>query len=173
MQSIGDILREKRHARQISLEEAARATKVKVDILEKLEADEYGSLPGVTYTRGFLKIYAEHLGLDSQSIVDAFIKSQGGLRRDGVNLETEATHRARKPAELQLSRRTLILAVASVTVVVVIGAVATWWLSVRDHNQGAAVSTANPVSLHANFDAVYAPKDRPVAPVVNEPPAME
>lgn len=174
MQSIGDILRETRHAKQISLEDAARATKVKVDILEKLESDEYAALPGVTYTKGFLKIYAEHLGLDSQALVAAFIQSQGGLRRDGVNLETEANHRSRKPAELQLPRRTVIIAVAAITGAVLVGVTGKWLLSLSNRSdKTVAQPTGGPAALKADFDAYYKPKERPVAPVMAPPPSVE
>jgi cytoskeleton protein RodZ len=161
MQSIGDILRETRHAKQISLEDASRTTKVKVDVLEKLEADEYAALPGVTYTKGFLKIYAEYLGLDSAVLVAAFIQSQGGLRRDGVNLETEANHRARKPAELQLPRRTVVIAVLAMTGAVAVGIGVKLLLSGRS-----AEFSAESKTLKADFDAYYKPKDRPVAPAL-------
>ena len=71
MESIGENLREARHNRKVSLEDASRATRIKIEILEQLESDEFDRLPAPAYTKGFLKLYAEYLGLDSQSIVDA------------------------------------------------------------------------------------------------------
>ena len=102
MESIGETLREARHNKKASLEDAARATKIKLDILERLEADEFNQLAAPMYTKGFLKLYAEFLGLDAPAIVDAYLKSQGGLRRQGLHIETEAAIRAKKPRELQL-----------------------------------------------------------------------
>src|SRR2546425_558030 len=99
MESIGDILREARHAKQASLEDAARSTKIKLEILERLEADEFSALAAPMYTKGFLKLYAEFLGLDASAIVDAYLKSQGGLRRQGLHVETEAALRAKGPGE--------------------------------------------------------------------------
>jgi cytoskeletal protein RodZ len=121
MQPIGQILREARHAKMATLEDAARATRVKLDILEKLEADEFDQLVAPMYTKGFIKLYAEYLGLDSQAVVNAYLKSQGGLRRQGLHVETEAAIRARRPSELQLPVRGVIRAVAAVTLAVVLG----------------------------------------------------
>ena len=58
MESIGDTLREARHNKRSSLEDASRATKIKMEILEQLEADEFDRLAAPTYTKGFLKLYA-------------------------------------------------------------------------------------------------------------------
>lgn len=118
MESIGEILREARRNRRASLEDASRATKIKIEILEQLEADEFDRLAAPTYTKGFLRLYAEYLGLDSQSVVDAYLRSQGGLRRQGLHMETEKTIRARKPSELQLPLRSVGLVVLGLTVVV-------------------------------------------------------
>jgi len=92
MDSIGETLREARHNKKASLEDASRATKIKFEILEQLEADEFDRIAAPAYTKGFLKLYSEYLGLDSQSITEAYLRSQGGLRRRGY------TSRPRKPS---------------------------------------------------------------------------
>jgi cytoskeleton protein RodZ len=119
MESIGDLLREARHSKKAMLEDAARATKIKIEILEKLEAGAFDQLAAPAYTKGFLRLYAGYLGLDSQAIVDAYLRSQGGLRREGLQVQTEVTaQRRRRTQELQLPMRGIVFAVAAVTVVV-------------------------------------------------------
>jgi len=71
IKSAGAMLRETREARGISLEEASRSTHIHVNVLRKIEADDFSSL-GMVYTKGFLKIYAEFLGLDKNDIVERF-----------------------------------------------------------------------------------------------------
>ena len=121
MESIGQTLREARHTKMASLEDASRATKIKVDILEKLESDEFDQLAAPMYTKGFLRMYAVYLGLDGQTVVDSYLHSQGGLRRQGLQVETEATIRARKPPELHLAISGVIRVVAAVTLAVILG----------------------------------------------------
>jgi hypothetical protein len=53
MESIGETLSEARQAKRASLEDASRATKIKIEILEQLEADEFDRLAAPTYTKGF------------------------------------------------------------------------------------------------------------------------
>jgi cytoskeletal protein RodZ len=170
MDSIGETLRQARHEKKISLEDAARATKVKIEILEKLEADEFNGLAAPMYTKGFLKLYAEHLGLNSQQIVDAYLKSQGGLRRQGLHLETEATVRAKKNRELQLPMASVIRAVAALTgvVVIVIIGYQLWnhWSSRPD--KPAAPAAAASTLPKADFDAVYQLKNKPSAELTEQ-----
>jgi cytoskeletal protein RodZ len=72
VQSIGEILLEAREKKGINLHQAARDTKIKLDYLEKLEANEFGKLIAPTYAKSFLRIYAEYLGVDVKPLLDQF-----------------------------------------------------------------------------------------------------
>ena len=161
MESIGEILREARHNKRASLEDASRATRIKMDILEQLEADEFDKLAAPAYTKGFLKLYSEYLGLDSQAMVDAYLRSQGGLRRQGLHVETEKAVRARKPPELQLPLRSVGLAVVGLTAVVFAVVLAKSHFSHRTPALVEQAVTIAPSVPKADFDAYYQPKPRP------------
>jgi len=188
MESIGENLREARHNKKVSLEDASRATKIKIEILEQLEADEFDRLAAPTYTKGFLRLYAEYLGLDGQSVVDAYLRSQGGLRRQGLHMETEKAIRARKPRELQLPLRSVGLVVAGLTVAVlavIVGksvfsrhASPTAQTSMAQTSTTttpkvtttapavAATAPTQPDVPKADFDAYYQPKPKPALELV-------
>jgi len=169
MESIGEILREARHNKRASLEDASRATRIKMDILEQLEADEFDKLAAPAYTKGFLKLYSEYLGLDSQAMVESYLRSQGGLRRQGLHVETEKTVRARKPPELQLPLRSVGLVVVGVTVAVFAVVLIKSHFSHRASRPVEPIVSANAPSIpKADFDAWYQPKPRP-APELVEP----
>ena len=168
--SIGEQLREARHNKKASLEDAARSTKIKLEILENLEADEFDRLAAPMYTKGFLKLYAEYLGLDGQQIVDAYLHSQGGLRRQGLRVETEAAIRARKPRELQLPLRNVVRVVAALSLTIVVCYFgARWWLQRKSTAPTSTPAAARTATLpHADFDAYYQPKNKP-EPALLEP----
>src|SRR6266404_6758027 len=168
MESIGEILREARHQKRASLEDASRATRIKMEILEQLEADEFDRLAAPTYTKGFLRLYAEYLGLDSQSVVDAYLRSQGGLRRQGLHMETEKTFRARKPSELQLPLRSVGLVVVALTAVVFVSVLIKSLMSHRGQpvSPSAQIISAQPAVPKADFDAYYQPKPKPAPELV-------
>jgi cytoskeletal protein RodZ len=169
IESIGEILREARHHKGASVEDASRATRIKMEILEQLEADEFDRLAAPAYTKGFLKLYSEYLGLDSQAMVDSYLRSQGGLRRQGLHVETEKTVRARKPPELKLPLRSVGMVVAGLTLAVFVIVLTKSHLS---HRAPAPlepiVAAAAPSIPKADIDAWYQPKPTP-APELVEP----
>ena len=175
MESIGEKLREARHNKKVSLEDVSRATRIKMEILEQLEADEFDRLAAPAYTKGFLKLYAEYLGLDSQSMVDAYLRSQGGLRRQGLHVETEKTVRARKPRELKLPLRSVGLVVVGLTVavfVIVVGKSHFLASRASPRQWNRSCRRTPPRYAKADFDAYYQPKPTP-APELVEPATNE
>jgi cytoskeletal protein RodZ len=69
---IGNSLREARVRRGIDFAQAELATKIRGKYLRALEDEQFELLPAQTYVKGFLRTYAEYLGLDGQLYVDEF-----------------------------------------------------------------------------------------------------
>ncbi len=65
---IGPLLEKARKERGLSLEEAEHATKIRKRYLVALERENYGVLPDAVYAQGFLKTYANYLGLDGEGL---------------------------------------------------------------------------------------------------------
>ncbi|HEU5362240.1 MAG TPA: helix-turn-helix domain-containing protein [Gaiellaceae bacterium] len=72
MFEIGNSLREARVRRGIDFAQAELATKIRGKYLRALEDEQFALLPAQTYVKGFLRTYAEYLGLDGQLYVDEF-----------------------------------------------------------------------------------------------------
>lgn len=66
---IGEILKQAREEKNISLEEVGEATKIQRGYLEDIENGEYQNLPPDVYTCGFIKQCASFLGLDAGKII--------------------------------------------------------------------------------------------------------
>lgn len=69
-ETIGQQLKQARLARNLSLEQAAQATRLRVHYLRALEEDDLDSLPSITQGRGFLRSYAQYLGMDSKPLLE-------------------------------------------------------------------------------------------------------
>jgi cytoskeleton protein RodZ len=69
--SAGLFLKEARTAKNISLEEVSKRTRIHLNILKSIEQDDYKSLSGI-YAKSFLKLYAEYLGLDKDDVIRRF-----------------------------------------------------------------------------------------------------
>lgn len=68
-EAIGQQLRESRQGLEISLEQAAEETHIRLHYLQALENGDFNALPSKAHERGFLRSYAEYLGLDSDSML--------------------------------------------------------------------------------------------------------
>jgi cytoskeletal protein RodZ len=67
--AIGQILRQTRQERNLSLEDVSRATLMRANYLQALETGDLQSIPSATQARGFFKAYADYLGLDPEQLI--------------------------------------------------------------------------------------------------------
>jgi cytoskeletal protein RodZ len=68
-QRLGEILRQQRERKGITLEQAAEDTRIREKFIAALESGDHQALPGAVYTKGFLRNYADYLDLDSTDLV--------------------------------------------------------------------------------------------------------
>lgn len=69
MESLGHYLKVQRKLRGISLEAVSGSSKVAPNWLELLERDAFDKLPGEIFTKGYLRLYAEAVGLDPEDVI--------------------------------------------------------------------------------------------------------
>ncbi|MDE2134169.1 MAG: DUF4115 domain-containing protein [Alphaproteobacteria bacterium] len=72
LETVGQDLREARLRRGDDLATVSRVLKIRKDHLEALEEDRFEALPGRTYAVGFVRSYADYLGLDAVQCVERF-----------------------------------------------------------------------------------------------------
>ena len=65
---IGEALRKARNRRKLTLSEVEATIKVRVGYLRAIENEDWEALPGGSYTRAFIRTYANHLGLDGERL---------------------------------------------------------------------------------------------------------
>lgn len=69
---LGDALRAQRERMGLTLPQAAEDTRIREKFLRALESGDYQTLPGAVYTTGFLRNYADYLGLDPDEQIARF-----------------------------------------------------------------------------------------------------
>jgi hypothetical protein len=72
MFEIGNSLREARTRKELDFPELETGTKIRAKYLRALEDENFEALPSATYVKGFLRTYANYLGLDGQLYVDEY-----------------------------------------------------------------------------------------------------
>src|ERR1700731_2979614 len=76
IEGLGKKFQEARLARGLTLDEAARMTKIRPHRLAEIEADDFSQFPSLAYAKGFLLIYGKFLDVDVTPYLDAFETSQ-------------------------------------------------------------------------------------------------
>jgi len=71
---VGSALRRAREVRALSLDQAARDTRLRVEQLDALECEDFDVLPGEVYVRASLRTYANYLGLDANELAGAYAR---------------------------------------------------------------------------------------------------
>jgi transcriptional regulator with XRE-family HTH domain len=84
MNTVGAILKVMRIKKGYSLEKVEQATKIRVKFLLAIEADSYDELPSVSYAKGFVKNYAEYLGLSSKDVLAFFRRQTADVSRQSI-----------------------------------------------------------------------------------------
>jgi cytoskeletal protein RodZ len=152
MFEIGTSLREARLRQSLDFPEIEQATKIRSKYLRALEDEQFDLLPAQTYVKGFLRSYAEYLGLDGQLYVDEY-------NSRFVVGEEEPSHRPRRSAPpsrgVQVQSRVVLLTllgIAAVTALVIVA-----WTRGEPQKE-------TPVGV-GQTPATSAPAKKPVTPV--------
>src|SRR6188472_478473 len=102
IEGLGKKFQEARLARNLTLEEAARMTKIRPQRLAEIEGDDFSQFPSLAYAKGFLLIYGKFLDVDVAPYLDAFEDSES-VTVDGYSYLQE-NERA-KPVSAPVVRR--------------------------------------------------------------------
>jgi cytoskeletal protein RodZ len=102
IEGLGKKFQEARLARNLTLDEAARMTKIRPARLAEIEADDFSQFPSLAYAKGFLLIYGKFLDVDVTPYLDAFEDSER-VTVDGYSYLQE--NRPEKPVSAPVVRR--------------------------------------------------------------------
>jgi hypothetical protein len=109
---IGNSLREARERQGLGYPEIELATKIRAKYIRALEEEDFTSIPGDAYIRGFLRTYADYLGLDGDVYVDEYASRFITSWRDELPPRPERRRIPRR--ERPLGRRAILLALAAI-----------------------------------------------------------
>jgi cytoskeletal protein RodZ len=145
--TVGEMLRAAREARKLSVEQVNRETKISVQTIQALEADDFGAFPSETYVKGFVRTYAEFLGLDGNRLW-SMIGSRSAAQTSGPGpaWEIEGGLREERLGPPRWIRQFLMPALVVAVIVLVI-------LLLREHRK---THTATTVGWHSTSSSIPA-----------------
>src|SRR5437762_12314467 len=115
MFEIGNSLREARLRQQLDFPELEQQTKIRAKYLKALEAEDFDVLPAPTYVKGFLRNYADALGLEGQLYVDEY-NSRFVTGEEDVPLRPRDYQRRPQPLGPRFEARGVLLALGAIAV---------------------------------------------------------
>jgi hypothetical protein len=119
---IGNSLREARVRRGVDFAQAELATKIRGKYLRALEEEQFEVLPADTYVKGFLRTYADYLGLDGQLYVDEF----NSRFVAGEERELRPRRSRSKPRRNRRVETNVVLIALAVIVVLTVVVISAW-----------------------------------------------
>ena len=145
MFEIGSSLREARLRQGFDFDELEARTKVRAKYLRHLEEERFDQLPGHAYTKGFLRVYADALGLDGRLYVDEYNSryvagDEGGSGAPRLPRAPTATRRRRRERRESHTVGVALAAILLVTALVI----AAWRFGGPDDPQVEGINAATP-----------------------------
>jgi cytoskeleton protein RodZ len=154
-QTVGMLLRQTRLRQDGDVERIAALLRLKPSYIIAIEEGRYGELPGAAYALGFVRAYAEHLGLDGHEVVRRFKAEAAGLeRRQDLALPMPLPERSRPGGGILL-----------IALIVAGCAYALWWYFASGERTRPERVAAPPEEI--------APRPEPPPIVAVEPPAVD
>lgn len=139
MKSLGEYLRAERQARGISLEQIFADTRISMEMLRAIENGNVEQLPAPILIKGFLKAYAEKIGLDPEEVI---VEYQNVIEEVGNPQERmEKFHQRLQP---QSSNKKLLVLVIALTLLT--GLIFFWYRSSSVRKQSTSSSSGEFVS---------------------------
>lgn len=168
MESLGNFLKKEREKKGYSLEEAQEETKIQVRYLKALEEEKFEILPGEVFTKGFLRSYADFLGLSSEEIMRKYQELKGekqeeenkALERKKNEEKAESPLKSQKLENKQPSPRPKAMA-KSITLPLIIATLVVLAIGVWGYNK----SVSPPVTPPKKTPVQQQTKIKPTAPL--------
>src|ERR1700745_1949300 len=136
MFEIGNSLREARERQGLDYPQVELATKIRAKYIRALEEEEFEILPSGTYIKGFMRSYADFLGLDGQLYVDEYNSRHVA---DGY-YEEPVQRRPRVYRDRSIERKVVLLALAGIAAVTAL-VIAAWNFGGSDSGAPRVLST--------------------------------
>jgi hypothetical protein len=162
---IGNSLREARLRQQLDFPELEQETKIRAKYLKALEDEKFDVLPAPTYVKGFLRNYADALGLEGQLYVDEY-NSRFVTGEEDVPLRPRDYQRRPQSLGPRFETRAVLLALGAIAVVfaLVIGA---WKWGSNGNPQVQGINTKGPSIAKKRQRTVTRPMARLVLTATN------
>ena len=116
--NVGQMLREARVAKDLTLEQIATELRIEARQLAALEDNRFEQIGPAVFIKGYIRQYAQRLGLDQQNLMDIYGRQ--------TNIE-DVQVKPSKPIRLRDERQITMWVVAALVLLLIAVGLAVWW----------------------------------------------
>jgi len=124
--SPGRVLAEARAQQGLTQQQVAQRLRLRISSIQALEADETEKDVSITFTKGYVRLYAKLLGLEVEPLMQAFEALNGQNGQQAAKLQSFSRRVAREANDSRWNLVTYVI------VALVIGSVVLWWVDQSD-----------------------------------------
>ena len=172
--TLGERLKKIRSERRVSLNEISRYTKIPMKYLEYLDEGMYDKLPVDVYVKGFLKNYAEYLGIDEKVLIRLYEKERG-IQNNLDKSRGKKDEEPRKPISISFFVLTPKLIIITLAILLVGGGVFYLYRevgSVSDAPKLIILSPENNLTVSRNSISIEGATDQDAKIFINDQPIL-
>lgn len=163
METIGDLLRTEREKKGLSIKEIETAISIRALYITAIEEGNYSIVPGEVYLKGFIRNYANYLGLNGQEIVASYRQAQQPVIPETTNDSVESPPKTSAAVNTK-SRKLFFISLLAVCLVG-----SAWWALANQTPPKAAQETKEIQTTPAPAVVTPTQPAQPVAPVQTKP----
>lgn len=126
MRTVGQILKDARELKLYTLEEVEKHTRIRKELLEALEKDEYHKLPPATFVQGFIKNYGSFLNLDTSKLLAVFRRDFESKKHPPLVMQSFS-----KPIKTKKFRITPSRVLGVIVFIIILGFFSYLWVEYR------------------------------------------
>lgn len=175
MKITGQILKENRERKGISVNEVAIATKINTKTILALEDGDLNRLPPKTFLRGFVRSYASFLELDVESVLNTFQEEMGSTKPKPEPEEAVAKSRASGEADDAINpKASLSMKIGAVTGILLLVVLIVFFKNKMESYEKETIVEGVPPGIESlNTNAPPSPVPSPTVEVASSPSPTE
>jgi transcriptional regulator with XRE-family HTH domain len=161
---IGEVLKRARSRQKLDIQTVEERTKIRAKYLRALESEEWEVLPGHPYAKGFLRTYAQCLGLDGDALVDEYRRTVESSLGAGAPLQfaEPVLERRRRFGEPRRRWPARLAVVAILAAAAAVGAILVFGGSSDQHHRGHAGKGRGAHRSHSGSSGAGSHASKPV-----------
>jgi cytoskeletal protein RodZ len=164
--TLGEKLQQAREARGITISEVAEQTRISSLYLEAIENNDYRTLPGGIFNKGFVKSYARYVGLDEQEALQDY--SQLLTEQQGENADELKIYKPEVLTDAHTRSSSITTIIFAVLILIVMTFGILWLVNYFKENPLTPPANNSNTNLNANVPAnSNANTPAPTAPTMN------